>query len=255
MGPMKRARAVAGGMLVLIAASIVPAVSAAQETTTTTPEATTPETTTPDPASPPAEAAERGDPVADQPLEAQPAPAPATAPAPGPSSAGRAQASASARVSMGDFFFSPTSVSVAVGDTVTWVNSGQAPHNATANDGSFKTPDLNNGGSASHKFTSAGSFAYICTIHPQMTGTVRVLSSGGGKGGGGAGGPSTSATGDSEAAAVASPDAAGTSTSLPATGMAAGVLALVGLALLASGLMVRQATDDGDRPSRFLTIF
>ena len=55
---------------------------------------------------------------------------------------------------MGDLFFSPTSVTIAVGDTVTWHNTGQAPHNATADDGSFKTPDLNNGQSASHTFNS-----------------------------------------------------------------------------------------------------
>jgi plastocyanin len=41
---------------------------------------------------------------------------------------------------MGDFFFSPGSVTVAVGDTVTWKNTGQAPHNAAADNGSFKTP-------------------------------------------------------------------------------------------------------------------
>jgi hypothetical protein len=143
---------------------------------------------------------------------------------------------------MGDFFFSPASVSVAVGDTVTWRNNGDAPHNAVADDGSFSTPNLNKGQSASETFNQAGTFSYICTIHPQMKGTVRVASaSAGGGGGAGASGPDTSATGDSEAAAVASPDAAGDSNTLPMTGMAAGALALVGLALLASGVLMRGA--------------
>jgi hypothetical protein len=153
---------------------------------------------------------------------------------------------------MGDFFFSAATVTIAVGDTVTWHNSGQAPHTATANNGSFDTGTVNSGGSASHTFNSAGTFAYICTIHPQMKGTIRVVSSsgsGGGAGGSG-GGASSSGSGTSESSAVASPDAAGTSTTLPMTGMAVGALALVGLVLLASGLLIR-----GARPGRFISIF
>ena len=151
---------------------------------------------------------------------------------------------------MGDLFFSPASVSIAVGDTVTWHNTGQAPHNATGNNGTFSTGTIDPGSSASHTFNSAGTFSYICTIHPNMTGTVRVLSSSSGGGGGGA---SSSGSGTSESSAVASPDAAGTSTTLPMTGLAVGALALVGAALLASGLIVRRANDKPRR--RWLSIF
>ena len=158
----------------------------------------------------------------------------------------KAHKAASASVTMGDYFFSSASVTISVGDTVTWHNSGQAPHTATANDGSFDTGTVNSGGSASHTFSSAGTFSYICTIHPNMKGTVRVLSSSGG-GGGGGGGASSSGSGTSESSAVASPDAAGTSTTLPMTGMAVGALALVGAALLASGLLVRRADDSRRR--------
>src|SRR5262249_57138532 len=108
---------------------------------------------------------------------AQGRPPPPPPPPPAVTRSATAHASAAASVTMGDFFFSPSSVTVAVGDTVTWTNNGQAPHNATADDGSFKTPDLNNGQSASHTFSSAGTFTYICTIHPNMHGTVRVLAS------------------------------------------------------------------------------
>jgi plastocyanin len=162
------------------------------------------------------------------------------------SPSGKAHAAASASVNTGDFFFSPASVTIAVGDTVTWRNTGEAPHNATANNGSFGTGTINPGGSGSHTFTSAGTFSYICTIHPQMKGTVRVLSSGG------SGGSGSSGSGTSEANAVTSPDAAGTSTTLPMTGMAVGALALVGLALLASGMLVRRA---GDAKRGWLSIF
>jgi hypothetical protein len=160
---------------------------------------------------------------------------------------------------MGDLFFSPTSVTIAVGDTVTWTNDGQAPHNATADDGSFHTPTLEHGQSASHTFSQAGTFSYICTIHPNMKGTVRVVSSssggGNGSGGGGsAGSSSSSGSSSSESSAVASPGAAGDANTLPMTGMAVGGLALVGLGLLALGLIARLADSERSR-LRWFSIF
>ena len=241
---MKGARALASGMLVLAAVCAVPAISAAQDTgtptdtTTTTSTTTTP--TTPDPV------VTTTDPTTTTSASSTAAPdVTVSAPAGG----AKAHKAASASVTMGDYFFSSASVTVSVGDTVTWHNSGQQPHTATASDGSFDTGTVNSGGSASHTFNSPGTFSYICTIHPNMKGTVRVLSAGGGGGGGGG---SSSSSGTSESSAVASPNAAGTSTTLPMTGMAVGALALVGAALLASGLLVRR-TDDSRR--RWLSIF
>jgi plastocyanin len=250
---VKGARALASGMLVLAAICAVPAVSAAQDGGALTGTTTTTTTTTPDPVVPPTDPATtpadqgKGKP-SDSGTEAQdPQPA-AAAPAPPAvtvsSLKGKAHASASASVTMGDFFFSPASVTVAVGDTVTWHNTGQAPHTATANDGSFDTGTINAGGSGSHTFSSAGTFAYICTIHPNMKGTVRVLASSGGSGGSG-GTSGASSSGTSESSAVASPGAAGSSTTLPMTGMAVGALTLAGLALLASGALVRRASGGG----------
>jgi plastocyanin len=259
MNPMKGARALASGMLVLAAVSAAPAVSAAQESGTPpdppaipTPDPTDlgedtgngPDADLPDPAG-------TGTASADQ---SQAAP-PQSPPSVSYSSAGQAHASASATVTMGDFFFSPASVTVAAGDTVTWRNTGQAPHNATADDGSFSTPDLNNGQSASHTFSRAGTFSYICTIHPNMHGTIRVLSSNTGGGGGGSAGSSSSGSSQSEASAVASPSAAGNSTSLPATGLAVGALALIGLAMLAGGIALRRMDPDSRGALRFLTIY
>ena len=241
---MKGMRALASGMLVLAAICVVPAVSAAQDsgtsidtTTTTTPatDPAPPDTGTPPPTQPDKKPADSGsDQSTDQTLAGTPDP-PATTTVLAPR--GGAHKASSTSVTIQDFFFSPGTVTVNVGDTITWHNSGQAPHNATANDGSFKTPDLNNGQSSSHTFSSAGTFSYICTIHPNMHGTVRVVSAGGG----GGGGASSSSSGTSESSAVASPDAAGTSTTLPMTGLAVGALALTGLALLASGLLTRWA--------------
>jgi plastocyanin len=163
-----------------------------------------------------------------------------------PASAGGsgARAAASATVSIGDNFYAPPSVSIAVGDTVTWANNGQAQHSATADNGSFDTGVFGPGSSRSETFNQAGTFSYFCTVHGQIqSGTVRVLaaSGGGGNGGGGGGGGSggSGTAGTSEADAVASPDAAGTGTSLAATGLESLGLVAIGIALLVSGIALR----------------
>jgi len=253
---MKGARALASGMLVLAAACAVPAISAAQDagtttdatTTTTTTPATPPAPVTTTPETPPASAGARSPndrPAADRPSGGSPAvPAATPADVASGSSTPKAKKSSSGSVTMINFAFSPASVTVNVGDTVTWTNHDSAPHNATADDGSFSTPNINNGQSASHRFTQPGTFSYICTIHPNMHGTIRVVSSSSG-GGGNSGASGTNArsgssgSSQSEASAAASPNAAGNGNTLPMTGMAAGALALVGLALLNSGLIVR----------------
>jgi plastocyanin len=251
---MKGARALVGGMLVLVAACLAPAVSAAQDagttatTTTTVPDPLATTTTAPDAT---AEGAAAGTPTEAVTVQGETSTSLGrVSPADAPSGGASAHTAASASVNMVDFSFSPASVTVAVGDTVTWHNTGQAPHTATANDGSFDTGTIQPGGSGSQTFNSAGTFSYICTIHPNMHGTVRVLASssggsGGSKGGtgssGGSSGSSSSGSSVSEAQAVNSPGAAGSSNTLPATGMATGALALIGLVLLASGLLTRQA--------------
>ena len=73
-----------------------------------------------------------------------------------------------ATVTMVDFGFEPAELEIAVGTTVTWTNTGQQPHNASADDGSFETPFLTNGKSASVTFTEPGTFPYVCTLHSGM---------------------------------------------------------------------------------------
>ena len=270
---MKGAKALASGMLVLALSCAIPAISAAQDAGTTTGATTTTTATTPQPTDPaPVTTTPDASPVgssagAPRRTPSEPSdngsagsrgvPAADPTPAASASSTPKAHKAASASVTMGDLFFSPTSVTIAVGDMVTWHNTGQAPHNATADDGSFQTADLNNGQSGSHIFTQAGTFSYTCTIHPNMHGTIRVLSSSGGGGGAGGGGTSSSSpsgSASSESSAVASPGAAGDANTLPMTGMAVGGLALVGLALLALGLIARQA-DRERSPRRWISIF
>lgn len=88
---------------------------------------------------------------------------------------------ADATVRIEGFAFTPGSVTVEVGDTVTWRNDDTAGHTATAA-GAFDTGSIAPGASAAITFDTAGTFAYVCSIHPQMTGTVIVQAAGGGGG-------------------------------------------------------------------------
>jgi plastocyanin len=193
----------------------------------------------PDPTAPPADPGQ--EPSSDPTVPGEPQPAPGTEPAPA-NVATLAVASGAGTVAVADFSFTPASITVDVGDTVTWTNSGpDEPHTATANDGSFDTGEIAVGASASHTFDQAGTFAYVCSIHPdQMSGTVTVASTGAGGGSGPDETSGTSAPSGSEAAAVAAPDAAGTASSLPSTGLVALPLALIGLGLVALGVRVRR---------------
>jgi plastocyanin len=75
-------------------------------------------------------------------------------------------------VTIANFAFSPASLTVSRGTTVTWTNNDSAPHNVRG--GPLQSPTLNQGASYSHTFTSAGSFSYVCTFHPSMHGMVTV---------------------------------------------------------------------------------
>ncbi|TMK85704.1 MAG: hypothetical protein E6G44_06190 [Actinobacteria bacterium] len=93
-------------------------------------------------------------------------------------------ASAATRgVSQVDFSFSPSTITIAVGDTVVWTNkAATTPHTTTSNTGLWDSGTMNPGASFSHTFNSTGTFPYHCTFHQNlgMVGTVIVQSAGGG---------------------------------------------------------------------------
>ncbi len=97
----------------------------------------------------------------------------AGSPSDGGSSGGGSTASGT-EVTIAGFAFSPATLIVAVGDTVTWTNTDTAVHTVTADDGSFDSGSLGTGGTFTHTFDTAGSYAYHCTIHPGMTATIVV---------------------------------------------------------------------------------
>jgi plastocyanin len=78
------------------------------------------------------------------------------------------------KVDISDFKFVPESVTVEAGAELTWTNSDDAPHTATADDSSFDTGDLDQGDSKAITFDEPGTFSYYCRFHPFMKATVEV---------------------------------------------------------------------------------
>jgi plastocyanin len=70
--------------------------------------------------------------------------------------------------------FSPGTITVKTGTTITFKNSDNVAHTATADGGSFDTGNIGAGASATVTFSSAGNFPYHCNYHSGMTGTVVV---------------------------------------------------------------------------------
>lgn len=187
--------------------------------------------------------------------------------------AARAHRASDPGVTIADFSFTPGAITVHVGDTIQWLNDGPSPHTATANNGSFNTGVLTKGHSASVTFHLPGTFAYHCSIHPFMHGTVVVLagaktsssgssgpsgnsgssgSSGSAGGSGSSAGSSSSAgnnggasgagggTGSTGASGAGGTSSAGGQGSLPLTGVNVLAVAALGLLLSGSGLLLHR---------------
>jgi plastocyanin len=85
-----------------------------------------------------------------------------------------ASSTPTATVHVKNFAYAPATLSVAAGTTVRFVNDDGEAHTVTASDKSFDSGGLDTGEAWSHRFTSAGTFAYFCAVHPYMHGTIVV---------------------------------------------------------------------------------
>jgi plastocyanin/mono/diheme cytochrome c family protein len=72
--------------------------------------------------------------------------------------------------------YAPPSITIHVGDSITWTNAGSLQHTVTADDGSFDSGLFNGGASWTMTFNTAGTFSYHCAPHPWMKGSVVVQS-------------------------------------------------------------------------------
>jgi plastocyanin len=173
-----------------------------------------------------------------------------------------ASATPAATVFMKDFLFSPKTVTIDAGESVKWINKGKAEEGHTATGEGFDSGVLHQGESYTHKFSTVGTFDYVCTLHSSMKGTVVVQAkSGGGGDGADSGGGSGNEGGGSQGQASGSGDSSGGTTSssgsgsifgssggstssgsgssgsLPSTGLDLALLALLGVDLLLAGTL------------------
>jgi plastocyanin len=101
-----------------------------------------------------------------------PSPTPSPTPTPaGPSSSVAISAGASV---LGNRAYAPDALDVAVGTTVTWMNTDSTAHTSTSDVNGWNSGIVPPGGQFSFAFQTAGTFPYHCTIHPGMVGTVVV---------------------------------------------------------------------------------
>jgi plastocyanin len=84
-----------------------------------------------------------------------------------------AKPAAAKLVEMTNSTFTPQSVEVKVGETVSFVDGDEIAHTATA-EGTFDSGTLRAGKTFTFKATKAGTISYVCLFHPGMTGTINV---------------------------------------------------------------------------------
>ncbi len=77
------------------------------------------------------------------------------------------------QVTIDNFTFTPPELTVKVGDTVTWTNHDDIPHTVVSA-GKFRSKAMDTDNSFSFTFTAAGDYKYFCSLHPHMTGTIKV---------------------------------------------------------------------------------
>jgi plastocyanin len=86
---------------------------------------------------------------------------------------GSAHAEETTKVTIDNFTFAPAELTVKVGTTVTWTNHDDIPHTVVSA-GKFRSKTMDTDDSFSFTFTAAGDYKYFCSLHPHMTGMIKV---------------------------------------------------------------------------------
>jgi plastocyanin len=93
---------------------------------------------------------------------------------------GLAQDAAASAVSIDNFTFTPQTLTVKAGTTVTWNNHDDIPHGVASDNNAFRrSKALDTDDKFAFTFTTPGAYKYFCYIHPHMTGTIVVQPDGG----------------------------------------------------------------------------
>ena len=77
-------------------------------------------------------------------------------------------------VTIDNFTFGPSELTIAVGTTVKWVNHDDIPHSVVDKNKAFRSKALDTDDAYSFTFASAGTFDYFCGLHPHMVGKILV---------------------------------------------------------------------------------
>ena len=80
----------------------------------------------------------------------------------------------STQIAIKDFMFTPNSLTVKAGSTVTWVNRDDEPHSVVSDTGLFRSGAVDTNETFSFKFDKPGTYHFTCAIHPRMVGTIIV---------------------------------------------------------------------------------
>lgn len=77
-------------------------------------------------------------------------------------------------VKIDNFSFSPATLEIKAGTTVTWTNADDIPHTVVSNDKIFKSKVLDTDQKFTFTFDKPGAYPYFCSLHPKMTAKVVV---------------------------------------------------------------------------------
>jgi len=83
-------------------------------------------------------------------------------------------AAALAEIKIDNFSFTPQTITVSAGTTVTWTNRDDIPHTVVSTDGLFKSKARDTDEKFSYTFSKPGTYSYFCSLHPKMTGKILV---------------------------------------------------------------------------------
>lgn len=77
-------------------------------------------------------------------------------------------------VALQNFAYSPSTLTVKAGTTVTWINLDSATHDVISDDGTFNSSNMGKDQTYNHTFDKTGTYSYHCSFHPSMTGKIVV---------------------------------------------------------------------------------
>jgi plastocyanin len=78
------------------------------------------------------------------------------------------------QIAIDNFSFSPATITVAAGTTITWTNHDDVPHTVTADDKQFNSGAMDTDDRFSRIFSTPGTYSYFCAVHTHMTGRIIV---------------------------------------------------------------------------------